>query len=150
MNKYLDKLRNNKLLYIILITGIVLLMIPSCNVKEKPIKEDMNYEEELETKMENTLSLIKGAGKVSVMITLSDNGTIYPATDVSHSDASTQEKNVSVSGELAVVKKDNPSVCGVVVVAEGANNAIVRENILNAVKALIDVPAHKVQVFKSN
>ncbi|MCI9365676.1 MAG: hypothetical protein HFJ54_03560 [Clostridia bacterium] len=44
----------------------------------------------------------------------------------------------------------NPKVEGVIVTAEGADNADVKTNIIAAVEAVTGVATHKVQVFSMN
>ena len=58
-------------------------------------------------------------------------------------------EDVSSGIRLPVVLKEiYPEVKGVVVVAEGAGNAEVREKITRAVSVLMDIPVHRVQVFE--
>ena len=40
-----------------------------------------------------------------------------------------------------------PEVVGVIVVAEGAGSQVVKENIKNAVEAVVNISAHRIQVF---
>ena len=40
-----------------------------------------------------------------------------------------------------------PEIVGVIVVAEGANNIAVKENLIKAVEATVNVPSHRIQVF---
>jgi len=115
------------------------------------------------------LSEIEGAGKVTVMITYNSGEEIVPAQDVRRIRNITQERD-SGGGtrdidqyeyESSIVFEDNggenspivlktkmPEVKGVIVVAEGAGNAVVKENLVRAVQVLTDVPIHKIQVFK--
>lgn len=44
----------------------------------------------------------------------------------------------------------NPKVEGVIVTAEGADNAIIKANIISAVEAATGVLTHKIQVFSMN
>ncbi len=44
----------------------------------------------------------------------------------------------------------NPKIEGVIVTAEGANNAEVKANIVSAVEAVTGVATHKIQVFSIN
>ena len=117
--------------------------------------------EELERRLEETLSLIDGAGKVRVMITLKDTGEKVVEKDTSRrtdtdaggtqntdqSQSSVYEKDGStetpyISNELT------PRVEGVLVVAQGAGNSIVKQNILQSVMALFPLEAHKITIVK--
>ncbi len=145
---FCDKLKNNKGILIILIIGAALLLLPSGGKKEEAVKPYYNYEESLTEELKNTLSKIKGAGKTSVMITFSDKGKIYPLTDKSETGQNVNERTVSVSGKVAVLKESYPTVRGVVVIAEGGDNETVQENLINAVSALTGAPFHQIKVFK--
>ncbi len=121
-----------------------------------------------EIKMETILSQIKGAGSVNVMITYESGNEKVPAYDTKKNENNTQEKDNSGgtrnsaqnSYESSIVYEDNqggdkkpviikeipPKVMGVLVVADGANNPQVREELTNAVEVLVDVPAYKIQI----
>jgi stage III sporulation protein AG len=47
-----------------------------------------------------------------------------------------------------VVKELMPKVQGVLVVAQGVNEPTVKENIVNSVRVLLNVPIHKIQVVE--
>lgn len=147
MNRYLEKIKNKKLWIIICIIGIVLMLIPTSGGDE-PKKEDDSYQRTLTERTENLLALVEGAGRVKVMITFSDKGQSYPVTDVTEEGNRVQEKTVSSSGHVAVARETYPSVRGVVVVCEGAENPSVREAIVNAVAALTGAMLHNIRVLK--
>lgn len=143
MNKIIEKLKNNKFILLILIIGIGLMIFPYSGGEEK--KEEKNtYEEELTKKTEEVLSLIDGAGKVKIMLTLEDSGTTYPVTEKS----SYGEKTVSSSGKIAVSKEDYPKVRGVIAVASGADSERVKENIIKAIHAVTGAELCNIQVYK--
>ena len=47
-----------------------------------------------------------------------------------------------------VTKRYQPEIKGVVVVADGADRDLVRQNITNAVEVLMGLPAHRIRVLK--
>ena len=115
----------------------------------------------LEKRLEDTLSLIDGAGKVRVMITLKDTGEKVvekdltrrtdtasggtETTDLSHSSVYARDGSSEtpyVSNELT------PQVEGVLVVAQGGGNSMVKQNILQSVMALFPLEAHKITIVK--
>lgn len=50
--------------------------------------------------------------------------------------------------KTAIIKQSiMPEVIGVIVTCRGAENNLVKENIINAVVAVTDIPSHKIQVF---
>ena len=113
---------------------------------------------------------MKGVGKVDVMITYVTSSENVPAYDIKKNQSGTQEKdsgggtrNISQEeydstlayedssdgGKKPVILKEiEPEVKGVLVVADGADSAEVRERICNSVMVVLDVPAHKVQVVQ--
>ena len=116
---------------------------------------------ELERRLEETLSLIDGAGKVRVMITLKDTGEKVVEKDVSRRDdtgtdgaqntdlsqSSVYEKNGSA--EIPYISNElTPQVEGVLVVAQGGGNSMVKQNILQSVMALFPLEAHKITIVK--
>lgn len=140
--------------------SVVTVMASSDNIAQE--KAD------LEKKLENILSKISGAGKVYVMVSYSNGVLSTPMTDVKttttivsekdsnggerKTEETSTEENVIYEQEgnnkMPMIKQEVlPSVIGVIVVAEGANNVAVKEKLINAVTAAIDVPSHRIQVF---
>ncbi|MBR0596625.1 hypothetical protein [Sinanaerobacter chloroacetimidivorans] len=91
--------------------------------------EDIATDEE--KRLEQILSQIKGVGDTSVMITYQDN-------------KSTETVFGSEYGNK------NHKVEGVIVTCEGAGDIIVKNNIINAVAAVFDIPAANVMVFEKS
>lgn len=146
---FLEKFKNNKWLVLILIIGVIILWAGSWGTGEPKKETKVNYEDELEVRMESLISSIDGAGKVKVMLTLENEGRTIPATDVKTNQAGQEVKNLIISGTgLAVVEETKPKVLGVVVVAQGGNKQTVKAEIVAAVSALVEAPPHKIQVLK--
>lgn len=126
-------------------------------------------EETMEYKLEEILGKIKGVGKVNVLITYSQTSQIIPmySEDISQT---TTEENDSSGGNRVVnetsSKKDiiyeekdgikvpvtqstiNPTMEGAIVTAQGANNAEIKANIIQAIEAATGLATHKIQVFE--
>lgn len=86
-----------------------------------------------ERRLEQILSEIKGVGNTRVMITYQQEETLTSSV------FSNESSNRS------------PKVEGVIVTCEGADNIIVKTNVINAVAAVFNIPATSVMVFeKSN
>ena len=118
------------------------------------------------------LSSIRGAGKVKVMITYDTSSRLVPAmsTDVQSgttenrgtgSESITQTRTessrpatVSTSGgaETIVLTEIEPTIRGVIVIAEGAADVSVRLKLQNAVITVLGITAERIDVFemKSN
>lgn len=116
---------------------------------------------ELEHRLEESLSLIDGAGKVRVMITWKDTGEKIVEKDMTKSTRTdslgNQEENHSQSSVASRMSGDEipyisnellPRVEGVLVIAQGGGNSNVKQNILNAVMSLFPLEAHKITIVK--
>lgn len=169
--KYFGQITNTKSLLVILLIGVVLLVLagmPSgADKKETENKNQADsinrteYLKDLEQRLAKILSSVSGASDVSVMITLEDSGQRVYARDersenktsdgggeTNTSDGSYVLKNNSGGGQSAVLIKSRlPSVSGVLITAKGADDAEVKNNLVNAVKAVLDVRAHRVVVL---
>ena len=128
------------------------------------------YVSALEQKLAYTLSQMDGAGNVTVMITLqsSEERVIEKDTEsegetVTETDSQGGERTTSSStyreeavydsgnGEDStpyVRKEISPQVEGVVVIAEGGDNAVVVKNITEAIQALFGIDTHKIRIVK--
>lgn len=123
---------------------VVLAIVLFSNVSTKNADEIVSgesYIEELEHKIVSVVQKIDGVGKVVVAIT-------HDATTESVYAYEKETDNILyVKGEPVVVKTLPPKILGVVVVAEGADNPIVRMKINEAVVTLLNVDETRVQVF---
>ncbi len=124
----------------------------------------------LESKTESLLSQVEGAGNVRVMITLNSDGESVYAEEKKTSTSQTDEKasegdNREIASETeensvvmvsngdgstspVIIKETAAEIAGIVIVAEGGDNIIVKDSLIRAAQALFDVPANKVAVFK--
>lgn len=138
--------------------------------QEEEGDEDINsYVNEMEEKMEKQLVLVEGVGKVKVMITLKSSAEkiilkdetssveMIDETDSSggsrNNESSTKSnESVLIDGENGsspyTIKENSPYIQGVVVVAEGGDDARIKQEIIDAVQVLFDVEIHKIKVMK--
>ena len=129
---------------------------------ESARREQQEYPEYLEQRLEDILKTMDGVGNVRVMITVKDKGEKVVAKDNTTSNSSTTSEDGLVSNDYSSesttvydgedtpyeTKELLPEVEGVVVVAEGAGNAAVETEIYETVMALFEVDAHKISVGK--
>lgn len=128
------------------------------------------YTRNLEKQTAEMLSQVQGVGEVSVMITLKSGNRKIIEKDESEASQSTQEgeggdaqrvsedvtreeasvylQNEDGSSEPYVSSELYPEIEGVAVIAGGADNAVVRRDITEAVQALFGVEAHKIKIMK--
>ena len=131
------------------------------------IPDSKTYVKEMEKRVEKLLSAVEGAGKTTVLLTVESDGETVLQTDQSIEQRGTEEtdseggvgrseefsqssQTVLVgNGEAPYVTKELcPRVTGVVVAAEGGDDATVKAEISEAMEALFDVPPHKIKVLK--
>jgi stage III sporulation protein AG len=127
-------------------------------------------ERELGARLEQVLSSVVGAGQVKVTVTLSSGpesvyahnsnkqnqviqekdqaGGNRTTTDVNDQESLVFGQSTDAAKDNATVEKVNrPSIAGVLVLAEGARNAALREKLALAVETALDIPPHKVTVL---
>ncbi|MEA5059336.1 MAG: hypothetical protein VB049_04790 [Candidatus Pelethousia sp.] len=118
----------------------------------------------VEDRLAETLSCIRGAGKVRVMITYDTGTQIVPAmsTDVQSStsestaeDGTTLNENrtessrpATLQDEALVITEKAPAVRGVIVIAEGAADIAVKLKLQAAVQTVLGVDIDCIEVFE--
>ena len=130
----------------------------------------LTYEEQLEKRLSTILSQVAGAGRVEVMVTLESRGERIVEKDTPESRKSVEETDSSGGSRTTdeqdwgeetvyyedgsggkspyVVKELEPNIEGVLVLAEGGDSAVVKQELLEAVQALFPIEAHKVKIMK--
>ncbi|MBQ9949417.1 MAG: hypothetical protein IJO93_01705 [Clostridia bacterium] len=169
-----EAMRKNKKLeiavYAIIAACIVILCLFSSDTKKESEKEKVNVqvmqgdETDVEMRLANILSKIRGAGKVQVMITYDSTAELVPAMSVTgessqteaggtnsyNESSSNQPATVNNGGEqeAIVLKEIQPKVRGVIVIAEGAADISVKLNLEYATAAVLGLDVSEVEVFE--
>lgn len=136
----------------------------SVKKEESIVKVDSN-QNDLEQKLVKILSQIEGAGTVDVMVTFDSSEEIHPAYNTNSTTETTKEKDsqggerttttssenktmiTSTSNGPVVVKTSDATVKGVLVVASGATDPIVKEKLYKAVQTALQVQGHQVEIY---
>ena len=131
---------------------------------------NIEKEDETEVKLKRILSNIEGVGKVDVMITYSQTSRKVPIYNENIKGSNTTETD-SAGGSRTISEEDSqkeviykedgsgkkepvtesiisPKMEGAIITAEGAGEARVKANIVQAVEAATGLATHKIQVFK--
>lgn len=107
----------------------------------------------LEQKLEEILSRIKGAGEVRVLITYKQSVSSEYAYNQEESKNDQDERQsrelVTGNGGPYLLYQQAPGVQGVLVVAAGAGDKVVRQQLFQAVAGILDVPAHRIVIAES-
>lgn len=145
---------------VVLLIGLGLMLLP---FGEKPASEQPSIPEpeagetDLETRLEQILSLISGAGEVDVLLTVrTGQQTLYQTNDDQDtSDTSSQRGSSTVIIEDAdhqesglVRRTDPPVYLGAVVVCQGADDPQVKLALVEAVRCATGLGADQITVVK--
>ena len=123
----------------------------------------------LETRLEEFLSLVEGAGKVRVMISPPIGGETVFAVDANTSQSTSkeedsqggtrethqhqsQEQTVIITDRQGVdrpliVREIEPQISGIVIIAQGGDCPFVRDALSRAARAVLGLEAHMIQVL---
>lgn len=133
-------------------------------------EKSADYVTSWEEKLEESLRCVEGAGKVRVLLYVGESEEMILAkdgteetSDTTETDAAGGNRHISESrldkstvctvderGQNVplVVKTVAPSVEGVVVIAQGADKAQVRRDIIEAIQVLFDVDMNRISIIK--
>jgi len=169
VNQIILRIRNDKRLLLIIVfgfLGIILIVFSIPNENEDDIKKteldenyvfnEKEYTDDLEKKLSEMISLINGAGRTRVIVTLEcDYETIYAKDgSLSKDDNSTDEDSeyIIIDSEKnqggLLLKTVTPKVRGVAVVCEGGDNQYVKNSVTEMLSAVLDVGANRISVSK--
>lgn len=133
--------------------------------------ETMSKDTSLEENLRNILGKIQGVGKVEVFVNYSESSETVAMYNENSKKSSTEETDTSGGKRTIeqtdtqkdiIYKEDNgekvpitqktiqPKIEGAIITAEGANNATIKSNIVQAVEAVTGLATHKIQVFEMN
>ena len=132
--------------------------------------DPLSYEAYLEEKTAQALQYVEGVGRVKVMITLKSSGQKIVEKDQQSSTQTTEETDSgggtrtaqdTSSDKTSIYEQDSdgsqtpyvskeltPEIEGVIIIADGGDNAVVVQNITEAVQASFGVEAHKIKIMK--
>lgn len=166
----IENLKTDKKMIVMLIlgaVGIVLILLSeftSAKPKEKTAENENNsfyeYESEIETRLSSIITQINGVGRVNVMVTLKSgeennyayNETYQNKNGEQSNDRKEESEYVVIDGErgdeCVLLRTDFPQVQGVVVVCDGGDNNTVKNDVTNAVSALLDINTNNISVLK--
>ena len=141
-------------IYVAIIFALVVILVVFVGTGSKNSANstsDESYISQMEHKICSVVENIEGCGKAKVVISYSSNEEhiyAYETTTTTSNGTTKQTSNiVTVKGEPLITKTLPPKILGVVVVAQGADNPVIRLKIVDVVVTLLNVPQKDVQVF---
>jgi len=162
--KVKDFAEKYRFVILVLLLGVLLLSLPSGKEEKEPAVQPLTVQETritMEEQLEALLCQVEGAGRVSVMLTVEEGEyTVLQTDSIAEnrlSDDSEEEtlrtetvflERGSAGSEAIPVQTRGPVYRGAVVVAEGADRASVRLDLVSAVTSLTGLKADKITVIK--
>ena len=116
-------------------------------VSAVPTAAVSQYQTQLEQQLEELISQLQGAGKTTVMVTLTTGEETVYAVDTQTGDVQQQETHVLLQDGSALAETTYlPQVCGVAVLCEGGGDVRVAARITELLHSLLDLPANRICV----
>ncbi len=167
----LKSMPRQKLVSILVIIGIIAIggiFLSESVTKSKANENKQNettresvkeYEEKTEKKLQEILSQIEGIGKCSVMVTVDSGEESVYSADVESEDQSGENSKASSQkskyvivedeGQKPVLEKEiEPTIRGVIVVCEGADDVYVREAVVDSLRAALGISSANISVVR--
>ncbi len=139
--------------------GILLLLFGGFGKNENTSEEERGqpiyydadaYAKALEERIAALCADVKGAGSVTVMVSLKGGyRAVYAVDSQATSGGYKSEVVISGSGSdkgAVMTAYENPQIVGVGIVCEGADNASVRSQLIALVSAALDISTNKIYV----
>lgn len=151
-------IKKYRYVFLVVLIGIFLMMLPEesdSKTTEKEITE--TKEVNLETSLEDILTKIEGAGKVSVLLTQSQGEEIvYQQNEDSSNSLETSDIRLetviitdSNRDEAGLIQRVNaPKYQGAIIVCQGADRAVIRLAIIEAVSKVTGLTSNQISVLK--
>lgn len=154
-----EKIKSNKKIQYVLfaVCLLIVLIIFICSFKKssnetEKISSVNEYVTNLEQRLEQTLSKVEGAGRVSVVITIESGMETVLATEKvvieTPNGLQTTEKPIIINGKTVVLKENYPKITGVLIVADGADKIAVMTKIQQATVSLFDINVNQIEILK--
>ena len=166
LKKLTDKRYRGALAAALCVGVLLLLLLPESTKKDKTqtdrplpqLSDADRYITATQERLAEMISEIQGAGRAEVMLTCEGSEEYVYAADVSGSataadgkqSSQTDSKLVTVGGssdkQPVLVRVLAPRFSGALIVCDGADVPSVRERVINAVSAALDLPTSKICV----
>lgn len=137
---------------LVVLAGIVLLCMPQPSAQEPVTAAEQPQPPDLETRLEQTLSKIAGAGKVEVLLSQAAGAQTLYQQDQDGSGQQLRTSTVVVQGQTReesglVQQVLPPRYLGAIVVCQGADRPQLRLELVEAVCRVTGLGADRVRVF---
>ena len=155
-NKIVGFVKEYRYAAIILAVGLILMLLPSGEEKETavPAPQEMQTEtDDLQDRLSEILSVVQGAGKVKVLLTQARGEQMVYQTDIQEREDALTEDTVIVTGSDRsqnglICQRIPPKYLGAVIVCQGADKAVVRLALVEAVSNATGLSTDAITVLK--
>ena len=168
----IKKLKKEQILMILLGAVLMILIMIPVPQKEKltenteKVAVEIGEESSVEHQLKEILQKISGVGKVEVLITYEDRGRVVVEKDLSVSEELVQESDSNGGNRTTtttrnesetvydktespyVIQEITPTRKGVLVVAQGGGDSVVKNKIQETIQALFGLDSHKISIMK--
>lgn len=138
-----------------MVTGVLALLLillselfPQKTASAAPSENDqtaLQYQTQLEQRLEKLISQLNGAGRTTVMVTLETGEESIYAVDTQSGDLQEQSTHVLLDDGSALTETIYlPQIRGVAVLCDGGGDVRVAARITEMVCALLDLPSNRV------
>lgn len=150
----------NRAVALVVLLGVLLMLLPTGKTESKQPQQQAAVaqpRESLETRLEQILSQVSGAGNVRVLLTQERGETSVYQLDLQEvTDGDRREirqDTVTVTGsdrqqEGLLTRVEAPRYRGAVVVCQGGDNPTVRLSVVEAVSGATGLPSNRITVLK--
>lgn len=150
----------NRAVALVVLLGVLLMLLPTGKTESKKPQQQAAVaqpRESLETRLEQILSQVSGAGNVRVLLTQERGETSVYQLDLQEvTDGDRREirqDTVTVTGsdrqqEGLLTRVEAPRYRGAVVVCQGGDNPTVRLSVVEAVSGATGLPSNRITVLK--
>lgn len=155
-NKIVGLVKEYRYAAIILAVGLILMLLPSGEEKETavPAPQEIQTEtDDLQDRLSEILSVVQGAGKVKVLLTQARGEQMVYQTDIQEREDALTEDTVIVTGSDRsqnglICQRIPPKYLGAVIVCQGADKAVVRLALVEAVSNATGLSTDAITVLK--
>lgn len=155
--------KGRRVFLILGLLGVLLLALPvffqGKGKEEQPARSTQElsangYREELEASLTKLVSAITGESAPTVLVTLENGGRSVYARDEQNRERDSESTHVLIKssdgGQEALTETElNPEIKGVVIVSDLGADAVLREELTEAVKTALHIPSNRVCVIGS-
>ena len=149
LKKAVAFLSDNRYVVLVLVIGLLFLLLPASKESVVQTVEETVRTEDIQDQLTEILSAIDGVGKVQVMLTAAAGEQVIYQNDESGTSTDTVIITDADRAEQGLVKQViPPTYLGAIIVCQGADSALVRLNVVDAVSKVTGLSADRIAVLK--